>query len=109
MADIHLDSATTLETIDVTIEVDADPTAATPQFVLAAVGAAAPGSGWQDGSWVTVSAASAAGRRVATARTPTIGDAGTLVVASATRYQLWWRVTTLGETPVRKAAVIAVG
>lgn len=104
-ATVHLDDATTLETVDVVVSVDADPTGATPQFCVVAAGASISGASWQNGSWVTDWSAA---RKRATARTPAIGASGTLVVAAGTAYDLWWRVTLLTETPVKLAARLSV-
>jgi len=101
---IHLDAATTLESIEVQIGVDADPTGVAPQFALTAVGGAAPTTGWANGTWVTPWV----GQNQATCRTPTIGATGSLVVAANTRYWLWWRMTLSGESPVKRVAELVV-
>ncbi len=87
--------AATVESVEVDIETDADPTGAVPQFALSAVGAVAPGT-FSNGTWSTTYAST--GRT--TARTPTLGSAGTLVIASGSTYELWVKVTLGGETAV---------
>jgi hypothetical protein len=86
--------AATVESLEVDIETDADPTGAVPQFALAAKGAVAPGT-FSAGTWSTTYAS---GRT--TARTPTLGSAGTLVIASGSNYDLWIKVTLGSEVAV---------
>lgn len=111
-ATVHLDDPTTVESIDVVIGVDADPSGATPQFALVDAGGSLSGATWEDGSWVSEWTNGLGGRgpvrRQITARTPTIGDGGTLATDGSGSYDLWWRVTLVDETPVRHVAVIVV-
>ena len=87
--------AATVESVEVDIETDADPTGTAPTFALSAKGASAPGS-FSAGSWTT--SYSTSGKT--TARTPTLGSAGTLVIASGSNYDLWVKVTLGSETAV---------
>lgn len=87
--------AATVESVEVDIETDADPTGTAPQFALSAAGATAPGT-FSNGTWST-SYSSTTGT---TARTPTLGSSGTLTIASGTSYDLWIKVTLGSETAV---------
>jgi hypothetical protein len=87
--------AATVEALEVDIYTDADPTGASPQFALSAKGASAPGT-FSAGSWTT----SYASTGWTTARTPTLGSAGTLVIVSGTTYDVWAKVTLGSETAV---------
>ena len=92
---VHL-RAVTVESLQVPIVATVDPTAGTVSFALSAPGATSPGSyaaGQWSGTW-----SSATGR--ATAITPTIGATGSLTVAAGSSYDLWARVSGVGdETP----------
>lgn len=88
--------AATVESVEVDIETDADPTGTAPTFALSAKGASAPGS-FSAGSWTTTYSSTT---NRTTARTPTLGSAGTLVIASGTTYDLWAKVTLGSETAV---------
>jgi hypothetical protein len=85
--------AATVEALEVDIYTNADPTGANPQFALSAKGASAPGT-FSAGSWTT----SYASTGWTTARTPTLGSAGTLVLASGSTYDLWVSVALGSET-----------
>ena len=85
--------AATVEAVEVDIETNADPTGTAPTFALSAKGASAPGT-FSAGSWTTSYSSSG----VTTARTPTLGSAGTLVIASGTTYDLWITVVLGSET-----------
>ena len=87
--------AATVEALEVDIYTDADPTGTNPQFALSAKGAAAPGT-FSSGSWTTAYPSSG----WTTARTPTLGSGGTLVIASGSSYSLWAKVTLGSEIAV---------
>jgi len=84
--------AATVEALEVDIYTNADPTGTAPTFALSAKGASAPGT-FSAGSWTT----SYASTGWTTARTPTLGSAGTLVIASGSTYDLWCAVTLGSE------------
>lgn len=96
--------ASTLESLEVQISTDADPTAAAPQFALSTAGATSPGT-FQAGTWSTTWDATT---QRTTARTPNIGSGGTLTVASGTSYLLWAKVTLGGEIAVWPVGSIRV-
>ncbi len=98
---IHDEAA---ESLDVTLRVTPDPTAATPYFAISAKGVNTPGA-FIAGSWRT-SWVSTTGE--ITALTPTVGGAGagaTLAVAPGGEYWIWGKVTVGAETFVRICAV----
>ena len=96
--------ASTLESLEVQIATDADPTATAPQFALSAAGATSPGT-FQAGTWSTTWNAST---QRTTARTPNIGSGGTLSITSGTSYLLWAKVTLGGEVAVWPVGSIRV-
>jgi len=85
--------AATVESLDVDIYTSSDPTSSSPTFALSAKGATAPGS-FSAGSWTTTYSSTG----WTTARTPTLGSAGTLVLASGSTYDLWVTVSLGSET-----------
>jgi hypothetical protein len=96
-------SAYTLESLEIPIATNTDPTATPPEFSLSAAGAAAPGvfaAGVWSGAWV-------AGKTVAV--TPTIATSGgALVITATSRYTLWAKITSGGEVAVWPVGVIIV-
>lgn len=97
--EIHNEAA---ESLDVTLEVVPDPTAATPQFALSAKGVNTPGSfanGAWNGTWSSTTT-----RIVAT--TPTIGGSGSLAITAGAEYALWYKVVVGSETFVGICAYI---
>ena len=99
--EIHDEAAASL---DVTLRVTPDPTASTPQFALSAKGTNTPGT-FSSGAWKSGSTwSSTTGQIVAT--TPTIGAAGTLVIAAGSSYWLWYKLTVGSETFVDKCAIV---
>lgn len=99
--EIHNEAA---ESIDVTLRVTPDPTAATPQFALSVKGVKTPGT-FANGAWRSGSTwSSTTGQIVAT--TPTIGGAGSLVITAGTEYTVWSKVVVGSETFVRECAYV---
>ena len=96
--------ASTLESLEVQISTDADPTGTAPQFALSAAGATAPGS-FSAGTWSTTWDATT---QRTTARTPSIGTDGGLTIASGASYLLWAKVTLGGEVAVWPVGSIRV-
>ncbi len=88
--------AATVESLEVSISTDADPTATPPEFALSTAGATSPGS-FSQGAW---SGAWDVSTERTTARTPTIGGSGTLTVTSGASYLLWAKVTLGSEVAV---------
>lgn len=90
------------EPVDVSIRADSDPTAAVPAFELTAATVTTPTGSWSNGTWET--AWDATSKRL-TARTPTIGAAGTLAAAEGTENTLWikWGLV------VKRAATVVIG
>jgi len=88
--------AATIESLEVPIETNSDPTGAPPQFCLTSTSASAPGT-FSAGSWVGTYNADT---QLTTARTPTIGSAGSLTIASGQSYSLWVKVVLGGESAV---------
>lgn len=88
--------AASVESVELPIGTNADPTGTAPAFALSTVDAVAPGS-FTNGTWVgsydTVT-------EQTTARTPTLGSAGSLTLASGTDYKLWAKVTLGSEVAV---------
>lgn len=80
------------EPVDVDITAAADPTATPPDFTVTLIPVTTPTAGWVAGSWTTTWNATT--RRL-TARTPTIGAAGSLVIVEGSRYTLWIRWGTV--------------
>lgn len=94
----------TLEALEVPVTTTLDPTDTDPQFALSAVGADTPGT-WRTGSW---SGAWDPTTKRATAVTPLIGSAGTLVVEPGSSYRLWIKVAAGSETAVWPVGAIRV-
>lgn len=99
--EIHNEAAASL---DVTLRVTPDPSSSTPQFALSAKGTNTPGT-FSNGAWRSGSTwSSTTGQIVAT--TPTIGAAGTLVVAAGSSYNLWYKLVVGSETYVGICAYV---
>jgi hypothetical protein len=96
--------AATVESLEVSISTDVDPTATPPQFALSAAGSTSPGS-FSPGTWAGTWNAST---EQTTARTPSIGSGGTLTIASGSSYLLWTKVTLGGEVAVWPVGSIRV-
>lgn len=94
---------TTSESLEVDITTDADPTATAPQFGISPAGGTQPSSAWVQGQWTT---SWSDGKT--TARTPLLGPAAQLVIASGASYLLWIRVTLGGEVAVWPVGSIRV-
>ena len=84
-----------LRRLPVEVRAQLNPTTTPPEFSLTTGRRADPGA-WFPGVWA--SAWSALDGRV-DAWTPTIGDAGTLLVVSGTIYDLWIRYATAVDQP----------
>jgi hypothetical protein len=89
--------------IDVDSRFTPDPTSTPPEFALTPAGSSNP-TGWVAGGWSTAWDAST---RLVTATTPTIGGAGSLVVAPGNTYRLWQKAVAGGETFVDIVAQVA--
>lgn len=98
MSNVTIESASA-EPVDVDLVAASDPTGDLPEFQLTTTGVSTPTGSWVDGSWLT---SWTTGRM--TARTPTIGAAGTLTVVEGERYTLWVRWGTV----VKKACIVTV-
>ncbi len=98
---LTIESATS-EKLGVVIRTKGDPSGTPPSF---AVGTGTDPGTFANGTW-SGSWDSTTGE--IEALTPTIGAAGTLVVAGATDYRLYARWTVSGETPVKVAAILRV-
>lgn len=86
--------APTVESLEVGLYCSSDPTGTAPGFLLTAEGTmATTGSSFTSGTWV----GSYGSDGWTTARTPTIGTAGSLT-ATAGRYWLWTSVVAGSET-----------
>ena len=97
--EIHNEAA---ESVDVTLRITPDPTAATPQFALSVKGVNTPGS-FSNGAWLGTWSSTTT-QIVATS--PTIGGSGTLAVTAGSEWWLWCKVIVGSETFVRVCAVI---
>lgn len=89
------------EPADVNLTAAADPTATPPDFQVSLTTVVTPVGSWVAGSWLTTWDATT--KRL-TARTPTIGAAGQLVVVQGSRYTLWIRWGTV----IKPAATVIV-
>jgi len=94
--------AATVESVELPIKVNSDPTATVPYFALSATSAVAPGTFFA-GTWVSSYDSTT---DLTTARTPTLGSAGSMVIASGSDYSLWVKVTLLGEVAQWPVATI---
>ena len=94
MAEIVNLYAATVESLEVPIGTTSSPTATDPQFALSATSAVTPGT-FSTGSWAEAYGATTTG--FTTARTPTLGGTGTLVITSGSSYLLWVKVTLGSE------------
>ena len=94
--------AATLERVSVVIETPQDPTGTPPEFTIAVDVDGQPIS-WANGSWDGIYAA---GR--ATALSPQIGAAGTIVVTDETFSLLFMRWTRGTDKPVRRVCWLDV-
>jgi hypothetical protein len=96
---VRIESASA-EPIDVTLIAAIDPTGTPPSFQVTLSTVTTPTGSWSNGSWLT--AWDTSGRL--TARTPTVGAAGTLVVVEGGEYTLWVKWGTV----VKRAGTITV-
>lgn len=88
--------ASTLESVEVPIITDVDPTGAAPQFGLS-TSTSTPPTTYETGAW---SGTWDASTKRTTARTPTLGANGTLPITASTTYVVWAKVTLGGEIAV---------
>jgi hypothetical protein len=108
--------APTAESLHVDIKSTATPVGTAPGFALTAAGTRATvATSYTAGTWATAygtilddTGASVTSAGETTARTPTIGVAGTMTVASGTRYWLWVKTVAGSETAVELAGTIVV-
>lgn len=82
----------TLESIEVQIKVNADPTGTDPEWSLVATGTGTPGT-FVTGSWASTYDTST---QKATARSPLLGTGGAIELTSGVTYDVWIQ-TTLGD------------
>lgn len=104
LRDVALNAAT-LESLELDIYCDEDPTATDPQFALTAEGTLAEsGTTYSDGSWVGAYGAD----RWTAARTPTFGTGADITLTSGTRRWVWAKCVAGGETAVWRVGLIVV-
>lgn len=96
--------AATLESLELPIKTDVDPTGSTVQFALSDSGADSPGS-FTDGAWAG-SYNTATG--ITIARTALIGGSGgSHTIVSGESYAVWVKIVSLGsESPAWKVGQI---
>ena len=94
--------ADTVESVQVPIKTNSDPTGTAPQFALSTTAAVTPGS-FTTGSW-SGSYSSTTG--LTTAVTATLGTAGSMTIATGISYSLWIKVTLGSEVAVWKVGTV---
>jgi len=96
---IPIESASA-EPLEVTVTAKTDPTGSAVEFQVSSTTVTTPAGSWTAGSWDSSWDATT---RKATALTPTIGAAGSLIIVEGQTYQLWVR---FASTVVKRARLI---
>jgi hypothetical protein len=92
-------SSATLESVEVPITCDVDPTSDVVEFQLCATGTEPADDTWKTGTWHPT--------KTTTAVSPLIGAGGVLTPTPG-RWQLWVRITDAPEIPVLHSGAIVI-
>ena len=108
-------TAPTLESLNVDLFASASPVDTAPGFAITAEGTlVTAATSYTAGSWATaygtvlVGTASVADPGWTTARTPTLGVSGAIVIASGSRYWLWAKTSVGSEVAIERVGTLVV-